>query len=129
MNPRTCHVLIVEDEWILADLIACALGDAGYEVIGPSADVSDALRRLREKPVDVAILDVHLGDENSFEIAQELMQRRIGFAFLSGYSAKDIPAGFEDIPLIRKPARIDEICATIESLLDAPRQRNANRAR
>jgi DNA-binding response OmpR family regulator len=128
MSPRACNVLIVEDEWILADLISCALGDAGYEIVGPSADVSDALHRLREKPVDVAILDVHLGDENSFEVAQELMNRRIGFAFLSGYSSKDIPARFGSVPLLRKPARIDEICATIKSLLEEPKTRGARNA-
>ena len=128
MNPRARHVLIVEDEWILADLISVALGDAGYAIVGPAADVGDALRRLREKPVDVAILDVHLGEENSFEIAHELMRRRIGFAFLSGYSAKDIPATFESVPLLRKPARIDEICATIEALLETPTQRDASKA-
>jgi DNA-binding response OmpR family regulator len=124
MTARPWRVLIVEDEWILADLIARALAEAGYAVIGPAADVSEGLRRLDEKPVDAAILDVHLGDEDSFAIAQELLQRGIGFAFLTGYSSREIPATFAGAPLIRKPARIDEIRATIDSLLQGPPQRD-----
>ena len=126
MTSQPRQVLVVEDEWILADLIACALAEAGYAVVGPVADVSGGLDRLDQTQIDAAILDVHLGDEDSFAIAQELMRRGIGFAFLSGYSARDIPATFAGVPLIRKPARIDEIRATIESLLQGPRQRNIN---
>jgi CheY-like chemotaxis protein len=49
-------VLIVEDEWVIADALTAGLRDAGYEVV-TAANGKIALERLRQLRPDVVLLD------------------------------------------------------------------------
>ena len=64
------HVLVVEDEYHQASLLAAYLELEGYEVLGPVANVPDALRVIdSEGTIDCAVLDVNLAGDRSFAIA------------------------------------------------------------
>lgn len=54
------RVLIVEDEYFLADETRRKLEKAGATVIGPVAGVTAALDLVENEQIDAAILDVHL---------------------------------------------------------------------
>ena len=101
-EPRL-RVLIVEDEWLLAELLEDTVRDLGFEVVGPAASVSQALQLLAEEAVSVALLDVTLGSEKSFPIARWLAERGIPFLFLTGHLQTDLPVEFGQRVLLSKP--------------------------
>lgn len=62
-----CRILIVEDEFLLADDLAHVLDDAGATVLGPVPSVRDALELIAgEKAIDFAVLDVNLHGDMVF---------------------------------------------------------------
>jgi len=95
------NVLVIEDDYVQAqDLVRQALS-LGQNVIGPYPDVHDALDRLEN--VDVAILDVRLGQENSFDMADCLVNRHVPFVFYTGYDRDIIPERFHFVRVFQKP--------------------------
>ena len=94
-------VLVVEDDYLVAADLAGMLERAGAEIIGPVASVQEALDALGPLP-DIATLDVQLGEETSFPIADELTKRGIPFIFATG-TAEMIPAKYRSQALCQKP--------------------------
>lgn len=118
---RSKRILVVEDEWLLADSLAIGFHELGFVVLGPAADTAASARLIESERPDAAILDVHLGgDETSLDIARELVKRRIPFAFLTGYSHETLPREFEKVPVIMKPAPFDEISSVVSLLFEQP---------
>ena len=95
------HILLVEDEYLIAWALQDGLQRSGAHVIGPAACVEDALALLENEPVDGAILDVSLGREKVFSVAEALAARGIPFVFATGYS--DLPLKWHHIPRFEKP--------------------------
>ncbi|MFW5679183.1 MAG: HWE histidine kinase domain-containing protein [Pseudomonadota bacterium] len=108
-------VLVVEDSMLTALDIAESLQSLGYEVLGPTGRVADALRLVERDTPDLAVLDINLGDETSLAIADRLVETGTPFLFLSGYDAKTIlPPRFVDAPCLAKPFSDDTLAATLE---------------
>lgn len=84
-NTRTLRILVVEDNFLIAETIREAFVECGHEVVGPVGTVKRALRLLEEYALDGAILDINLNGEFSFVIAEELKRRGVSFLFLTGY--------------------------------------------
>lgn len=95
------RVLVVEDEYFIAQGLVDALERVGAEVIGPVASVEQALASLVLKP-DIVILDVRLGGETSFPIADELARLGITFVFSTG-TENAIPNAHRMRPVCLKP--------------------------
>ena len=95
------NILLVEDEYLIAWALQDGLQRSGAHVIGPAASVEDALALLATEPVDGAILDVSLGREKVFPVAEALATRGIPFVFATGYS--DLPLKWHHIPRFEKP--------------------------
>jgi CheY-like chemotaxis protein len=98
-----CRVLVVEDEVLVAMDMEMALGDAGCEVIGPVGSVADALAAVRTQKLDAAVLDVNLGDQPAFPVADALAAAGIPFVWLTGHSPEVIPSRHRHRPLLTKP--------------------------
>lgn len=107
------HVLIVEDEYFLADETRRKLEKLGAVVVGPTGNVQDALELIKTSPVDAAILDVHLGDEFVFPVAEELESRDIAFVFATSYDPSIIPVKFTGFALCEKPTELGKIAAAL----------------
>lgn len=54
------RVLVVEDEYLIADDLASALRKAGAETVGPVSTIDEAEELVRQKPLDAAIVDLNL---------------------------------------------------------------------
>lgn len=96
------RILIVEDDFLLSMDLAAALESAGAKVIGPASSVAEALELLDPSPC-VASLDVQLGDETSFPIADELARRGVPFVFVTG-TPEAIISPHDTRPICPKPA-------------------------
>lgn len=107
------RILIVEDEYFLADETRQKLEQLGATVVGPAANVEDALRLIASSEIDGAILDVHLGDEFVFPVADELEVADVPFVFATGYDPAVIPAKFSGFALCEKPTELGKIASAL----------------
>lgn len=74
-NRRSLRCVIVDDN---ADYLAVAtalLQQGGIEVIGTAQSVSDAMHTVESLQPDVALVDVHLGEESGFDLVDQLHTR------------------------------------------------------
>ena len=113
-------VLIVEDEFFIADDLARALRRKGMATLGPVADPIAAMATINGAEVDFAVVDINLDGAISFKVAAELRRREIPFLFLTGYDTSVVPAEFGDAVLLQKPSDSDVIVAEIERQAVAP---------
>lgn len=98
------RVLVVEDEYLIASDLASWLEEQGAEVLGPVPTVEDAIALLEVDPLpDVAVLDINLGSEQVFPVADRLKAADVPFVFVTGYDARLIPARYDDAPRSLKP--------------------------
>lgn len=96
-------ILVVEDEYMLADDLRQALLAAGAQVLGPVADNQSARDILERETCHCAILDINLNGERSFEVAKTAISKGIPTAFTTGYDRSVLPVGLEGIELFEKP--------------------------
>ncbi|MDQ4087792.1 MAG: response regulator [Pseudomonadota bacterium] len=109
-------ILVVEDEPIVAMMIEDLLEELGARALGPARSNAQALHLAETSAIDAAILDVNLGDERSYEVAERLRERGVPFVFATGYGT----AGCERFALVetvRKPFDGDQLAAALERSL------------
>jgi light-regulated signal transduction histidine kinase (bacteriophytochrome) len=100
--PR--DVLLVEDAMIIALDAEDMMRELGVETVRVTSNVNQALKEIVERPPDFALLDVNLGPETSFKIAERLKELGIRFAFATGYGDDlAFPPAFANTPRLRKP--------------------------
>src|SRR3954451_8078467 len=92
------RVLVVEDEYFLADDMTQALRKLGADVVGPAPSRDAALALLEAEPVDVAVLDINLQGEAVFPVAEALRALEVPFVFATVYQGASIPPEFWDVP-------------------------------
>lgn len=97
------RILLVEDEYLPATEVADMLDTLGVDVIGPIPDLDTALGTAGRETFDGAILDVNLRGEAVFPVAEELLNRKIPFLFVTGYDEWVLPERFREFPRLTKP--------------------------
>lgn len=110
------RVLLVEDEVVVAMHIEDLLSDLGYRVVGLATSLAQGLDHARSGDIDFAVLDVNLGGEMSFPVADLLRERRIPFLFVSGYTSGGIDANYRNEVRLRKPFRTPDLANAIEQI-------------
>ncbi|MFO1147395.1 MAG: helix-turn-helix domain-containing protein [Alsobacter sp.] len=108
-------VLVVEDDFFIAQDISNELSRRGLGVIGPLADSRSALALLTRERPDLAILDINLGGQMAYDVADALTSLHIPFIFASGYTRTSLPARYQDVPLVEKPYRSQDLIQHIKS--------------
>lgn len=111
-------VLVVEDDYFIADQLVREICELGDEPIGPFASVGDALPVIGR--AEVAILDIKLGDETSFPISDRLMMIHTPFLFLTGYDSQLVPHRFYDTDIYIKPSRAEPMLKALRALHQPP---------
>jgi CheY-like chemotaxis protein len=112
------RILVVEDEMLVLMNVEMALEDLGCSAICAAASVAEALALLAEQNFDAAMLDVNLGGEKSYPVADRLIERGIPFAFSTGYSDHGHRIDLEKRPVLRKPYTREGMVAVFKQLLD-----------
>ena len=112
------HVMIVEDDALIGLDLECLLQDEGVKVIGPVGSVRAALASLNcGRALHGALLDVNLGEENVFPVADALEDAGVPFVFLTGHSNEMVPSRHRGRPVVRKPylasALLDVLCSAL----------------
>jgi CheY-like chemotaxis protein len=110
------RVLVVEDEALVAILLEDMLADLGCEVVASAPRVGTARDLVGQKNVDCAILDVNVGGETVYSIAELLAQQGVPFMFVTGYSSSTLHSAFQQRPILQKPFRPDDLRDALKSL-------------
>ena len=113
----TARILVVEDEFFIAQEIVDTLNHAGFEVLGPCPTVAKALVQLENTPCDAAILDVSQRNETSLPVVQALGNRGIPFVILTGFSARQLPSEMTAAPVLTKPMQAEVLIRELHKLL------------
>jgi CheY-like chemotaxis protein len=112
------RLLVVEDELLVALDIESILSDAGMDVVGPASSAAEALKLITDSPPDAALLDANLSGEPIDAVAQALGERRIPFAYVTGYGRESLPPA-HPAPIVPKPFDAELLLAAARRLLAA----------
>jgi DNA-binding response OmpR family regulator len=109
------RVLVVEDDYFIADEICTTLREHGAEVLGPAPDIERGLNFVRNNDIDCAVLDINLHGNLAFDIASELQQRSTPAIFATGYDRSMLPSQFSDSVRLEKPVDLRALLRAVES--------------
>lgn len=125
MNGDTpATVLVVEDDASLRMLCRINLELEGYRVLD-AGTIQRAAELVAEEPVDVVLLDLHVGDRHGTELLPILRAQRpeAAICLLSGTSEADPPDEEGVDGFIRKPFELEVLTETVRRLASRPVRR------
>lgn len=112
-------ILVVEDEPFIAMDVALAVEDAGGEVIGPAASISEALELLINRNPCGAILDVNLPDGDVTPVVECLVSRGVPLVIQTGIGLPSaLAARFPDLVVVIKPVMVTDLVRRLEALMN-----------
>jgi CheY-like chemotaxis protein len=111
------RILVVEDEMLVLMNIEMALEDLGCSAISAAATVADALHVLSSHQFDAALVDVNLGGEKSYPVADALAHRGIPFAFCTGCGDHGDREDLNRRPVLKKPYLRADLVAIVRQLV------------
>ena len=101
---RDRRILVVEDEYLIAMNLQDGLENVGSVVLGPVPSVEKAIKKIESEPhIDAAVLDVNLGGELAYPVADLLVARNIPFVFTSGYEDNVLQNRYAQVKNCPKP--------------------------
>jgi len=122
------RILIVEDDALLAFDLEDLLREAGAEPIGPALSLTDGKALAETREFDAALLDIDLGNEKVWPLAEYLVAQRRPFAFVSALCALGaMPTGLGVARCLSKPARPHAIIDLVAEMVTS--DQHAHRAR
>jgi CheY-like chemotaxis protein len=112
------RILVVEDEYFLADDLSRHFVSLGAEIVGPIAHLDDATEVLKaDAAIDGALLDINLRSEMIFPLARLLQSRQVPFVFTTGYDRRSLGPEFRDVPVWEKPLDIPRLARSLTALM------------
>jgi CheY-like chemotaxis protein len=115
-NPSRRRVLIVDDEWLVREMLADVLEEAGF-VTCLASSATEALRLMRREPaIDLVVTDVEMpGVLNGLDLARVLISQRpeLGVLIVSGCRPRALPPG---VRFFAKPFMPAELLRTLNEL-------------
>jgi two-component SAPR family response regulator len=113
-------VLIVEDQYLIADDLCALVERLGGHVLGPISRVGSAMAALQAETPDLALLDVNLEEELVYPLAAALQEAGVPFLFTTGYDATVIDPRFGQVPHLSKPIGQGQLVEVVRRLLQRP---------
>lgn len=110
------HILIVEDDELLADHLAALVRDQ-LDCLPFVAGSAGAAMALTAERIDFSFLDIKLTDGLAFRFAKHLRERGIPFVFVSASDPGGVPIDFSDAPFLRKPVPPSRLLAVARAHL------------
>ena len=111
-------VLIVEDDPSLRLLCRVNLELEGLNVL-EAETLAQAIALVAGEPIDVVLLDIHVGEDHGFDLLPYLRESRpdASVCLLSGTTEND-PEQVEGVhAFIRKPFELEDLTGTVQRLL------------
>ena len=97
------RVLLVEDEYYIADDLRRTLKGAGATVVGPCSTLASAQEAIDDAVFDCAVIDLNLHGKSAVVLADRLIDQGKSFAIATGYGSPTLPERLRSVPRIEKP--------------------------
>jgi len=130
MADTTKHLLIVEDEAALREVVAERLADQGYDVV-QAANGEEAIDRLAEFAFDIVVTDLRLPGIDGGKVLEAAVTRYpdiIGIVVTGYGTVKDAVAAIKRgaTDFVTKPFQFDELLHVLDSALEQRRLKSEN---
>jgi two-component SAPR family response regulator len=111
---RGRRILLVEDEYFIADDMAEEFKRSGAEIVGPAATVRQTIQHIRgATKLDGAVLEINLQGEMVFPVADLLEEQGVPFVFSTGYDHPSIPARYARATRCEKPVEPSKVAQAL----------------
>ncbi|WP_225896816.1 HWE histidine kinase domain-containing protein [Brevundimonas goettingensis] len=115
------HVLVVEDSLIIALDAEDIVSRLGASTVATAATLEAALESIEAAPPTIAMLDINLGDRNSYPVADRLMELNVPFLFATGYGEQAVlPMEHRGRPVIQKPYVLEKVARVLAAMIGLP---------
>src|SRR5262245_35782111 len=116
-------ILVVEDEALLSLDIESVLTGAGCQVVGPFSSAAAATASVGLQPLDAALLDINLGAETVYPLADLLHAKGIPFIWTTGHNPDVLPPRYRNRPVVGKPYGMECLLSALSAVIpDNPRR-------
>lgn len=119
MDGQTRSILVVEDEVFVAWDEVQSLECAGFAVIGPAHDLSSAMELAGTSNPDGAVLDVNLGAQTVWPLADQLIALGVPFVFVTAdLQHPELRDRYPDVPRLTKPSSELDLVTAVTQLFE-----------
>lgn len=115
--PSGQKILVVEDEMLILTMIESMLNDLGCTSVTTVTKNEQAIDAIGHQMFDIAMLDMNLNGNSSFDVADALAEKGIPFVYSTGNNILDERDGFSDRPILKKPFSEEDLAKTLASLM------------
>ena len=110
----TQKILIVEDEFLQADLHCILIQEAGGIVVGPCATVETSIAAISLERPTAAIVDLRLVDGRiAYDVLDTLLGSGIPLIVVTGYDCSALPMAYKSLHCLSKPASGERVLDTL----------------
>jgi len=107
---RGLKVLVVEDNYLVAELVRSLFEECGSETVGPAARVDSALALIDEGgDLDGAVLDINLAGTEVYPAAEVLRSKGTPIIFVTGYGRRGVLNAWHECPILQKPFSLRDL--------------------
>ena len=122
-GPSAPHILLVEDEDFLRELVMEGLLDAGFTV-SEASDGTAGLKALQSDiRIDVLLSDIKLPDIDGYRVAEagRSMRPELKVILMTGYAPSPLPPALESVVyrVLQKPFSLETLPDTVTAALGA----------
>lgn len=114
------RVLVVEDETVVAMLLEDMLEDLGCRLAESLGSLQAALAAAETTDAEVAVLDVNVGGEAVFPVAERLAARGVPLIFATGYGQAGLPERWRGSAVLGKPFLQEDLKQALDRALARP---------
>jgi DNA-binding response OmpR family regulator len=112
-------ILVVEDEALITLYVTDLLEDLGCQAVVPAHDLATATAAVNKQIPDLALLDLKIGDEFSYPIAEMLVKAGVPIIFSTGFTSDVFEKAWQDYPRLIKPYTPQTLEASIQQAFTA----------
>ncbi|WP_325064314.1 HWE histidine kinase domain-containing protein [Alteriqipengyuania lutimaris] len=113
------RILVLDDEWLVAEQYANSLVGAGCEVVGPFHDIAQARQAVETGKLDFAVVDFNIDGEEATPLLELLEEREVPFLVVSGYGTDlNLTEKLGERAFLAKPASPAAMLARVAQVLD-----------
>jgi response regulator RpfG family c-di-GMP phosphodiesterase len=111
------RILVVEDEFLIAQMVGDMLADLDCTCIGPIMTLEAGIVAAASVQCDAAIINLVIQGQKAYAVVEELAARNIPFCFASGVSPDSVHEKWRQHRFIRKPFLIEEVRTFLDEVL------------
>ena len=100
---RVRHVLVIEDEVLIAMVLEDMLDALGHVAVGTAATFAEAEAAIAGGGFDLVIADVNLGAEPIYPLADRVIAAGVPLILATGSHRDSLPPRFAAVPVLEKP--------------------------